>query len=33
MTAAPELLFPFLASPSASTEVPIDNSIDLCYYE
>ena len=33
MTAAPELLFPFRASPSASTAVPIDNSIDLCYYE
>ena len=27
-----ELLFPFRVSPSASTAVPIDNSIDLCYY-
>ena len=33
MTAAPELLFPFRASPSASTAVPIDNLINLCYYE
>ena len=27
-----ELLFSFRASPSAATAVPIDNSIDLCYY-
>ena len=33
MTAAPELLLKWRAKPGAETAVPIDNSIDLCYYE
>ncbi len=33
LTAAPELLFSLRATPETKTAVPIDNLIDLCYYE